>query len=237
MDACRFLIHKNPTRTPCFLKAMGSYFHMFWECSPVAGFWKSIASDLSKIFEMKLPCYRDPNQKTSSRPSGPNIRSPFMHGCWHTWTLHTSEPGLYVWGVNNYFVCIFICCLFLFTYLFFLSVDTKYLFFSCGSWHLHSSKTRPFSVFCELVPFNRVKIWSQKKRRRAPCDITKGTACFWIVEHMLQNIIFYRRWDICRAFPQRFKYKTDDSLLIFQLPALDCIWSGTSADTKHLQRL
>lgn len=53
---------KNPTCTLCSLKVMGSYFHMFWECSPVAGFWNY----LSEIFEIKLPCYSDPNKKKTA---------------------------------------------------------------------------------------------------------------------------------------------------------------------------
>lgn len=46
----------DPTCTFCSAKVIGSYFHMFWECSPVAEFWKMIAFNLSKLFKIRLPC-------------------------------------------------------------------------------------------------------------------------------------------------------------------------------------
>lgn len=46
----------NPTCTLCSSKAIGSFFHMFWECTPVSKFWKMIAFNLSQLFKVKLPC-------------------------------------------------------------------------------------------------------------------------------------------------------------------------------------
>lgn len=47
---------ENPTCTFCSPKVIGSFFHMFWECAPVASFWKMVAVNLSKMFEVELPC-------------------------------------------------------------------------------------------------------------------------------------------------------------------------------------
>lgn len=44
--------------TFCFLssKAIGTYFHMFWECTLVPEFQKMVAFNLSKLFKIRLPC-------------------------------------------------------------------------------------------------------------------------------------------------------------------------------------
>lgn len=46
----------NPTCTLCSSKADGTFFHMFWQCSPVRTFWVMVASNLSKLFKISLPC-------------------------------------------------------------------------------------------------------------------------------------------------------------------------------------
>lgn len=46
----------DPLCTFCSSKATGSFFHMFWECPPVAVFWRMVAFNLSKLFKIRLPC-------------------------------------------------------------------------------------------------------------------------------------------------------------------------------------
>ena len=46
----------DPTCTLCSSKVIGTYFHMFWECTPVAEFWKMVAFNLSKLFKIRLLC-------------------------------------------------------------------------------------------------------------------------------------------------------------------------------------
>lgn len=45
----------DPISTLCPMKATGTYFHMFWESSPVARFWEMVASNLSDMFEISVP--------------------------------------------------------------------------------------------------------------------------------------------------------------------------------------
>ncbi len=45
----------DPTCTFCSSKVIGSYFHIFWVCAPVATFWRMVAINLSKLFKVKLP--------------------------------------------------------------------------------------------------------------------------------------------------------------------------------------
>lgn len=46
----------DPVCTLCSSKVVGTYFHMFWECTPVADFWKMVATNLSGLFGVSLPC-------------------------------------------------------------------------------------------------------------------------------------------------------------------------------------
>lgn len=49
----------DPTCTLCSSKMIGSFFHMFWECTLVAEFWKMVALNLSQLFKIRLPCSPD----------------------------------------------------------------------------------------------------------------------------------------------------------------------------------
>lgn len=46
----------DPICTFCSPKVIGSFFHMFWECTPVAEFWKMVAFNLFKLFNIRLSC-------------------------------------------------------------------------------------------------------------------------------------------------------------------------------------
>lgn len=37
-------------------KRLAVFFHMLWECTPVTEFWKMVAFNLSKLFEIRLLC-------------------------------------------------------------------------------------------------------------------------------------------------------------------------------------
>lgn len=46
----------DPRCILCSAGDAGSFFHMFWECAPVATFWKMVAFNLSKMFRIRLFC-------------------------------------------------------------------------------------------------------------------------------------------------------------------------------------
>lgn len=68
---CQLQITSSPFCLLCSQRSMGTYIHMFWECSGVRSFWVQIAQVLSDIIGSKIPCL--PNVMLLNDDSSLNI--------------------------------------------------------------------------------------------------------------------------------------------------------------------
>lgn len=45
----------GPNCTLCHIGALGTFYHMIWECPGVANFWKVVKDNLSTILHIPVP--------------------------------------------------------------------------------------------------------------------------------------------------------------------------------------